>query len=74
MLTTSAKTCTVPPMPQPGFLPRLRALFALRRERRALAKLPGERLRDIGLTAQQAQAESQRRLWDVPPHWTRLRR
>ncbi|WP_300514147.1 DUF1127 domain-containing protein [Aliiroseovarius sp.] len=40
-----------------------------RRERRALARLEAEALRDIGLTKSQARAETGRPIWDVPCHW-----
>lgn len=43
--------------------------FALRRQRRALGRLGPDALRDIGLTRDQAQAESQRKIWDAPRHW-----
>ena len=46
----------------------MRAL-ALRRQRRTLADLPPEILRDIGLTADQAKFEAERPFWDAPAHW-----
>jgi uncharacterized protein YjiS (DUF1127 family) len=48
---------------------RLFAILATQRQRRALGRLDQAHLRDIGLTYDQAQAESQRKLWDVPGHW-----
>lgn len=52
-----------------GLLPRLLDLIALRRQRRDLRDLPPHILRDIGLTEDEARAEADRPLWDVPPHW-----
>lgn len=49
-------------------LPLMRALDAYR-SRRALAALTPERLEDLGLTAQQAQKEAARPIWDVPANW-----
>jgi len=53
--------------------PRLLALvwqaLALARQRRALRDLAPERLRDIGLTAQEAADEAAKPVWDVPRHW-----
>lgn len=46
----------------------LRAL-AVRRERRALAELPPEILRDIGISRHEALREAERPIWDVPRHW-----
>nr|WP_261384681.1 DUF1127 domain-containing protein [Vannielia litorea] len=44
-------------------------LLALRRQRRALARLDAELLKDIGITPDEARTEAARRLWDVPPGW-----
>lgn len=52
-----------------GLLTLVLSLLALRRQRRALAALDAARLRDIGITADEARAEAARRLWDVPPGW-----
>ena len=40
-----------------------------RRERKALARLDGKALSDIGLTKSQAHREATRPIWDVPDHW-----
>ena len=40
-----------------------------RKQRADLAKLDADQLHDIGVSPAQAQAESQRPLWDVPPTW-----
>lgn len=45
---------------------RARALHAQRRE---LARLDARRLRDIGLTDDEAGAEARRPFWDAPAHW-----
>lgn len=39
------------------------------RSRRALAKLDGYRLQDIGLTAKRAAKEEVKPIWDVPANW-----
>ncbi len=57
------------PRSRRGLLPRLIALFALRRQRHQLRHLPPHMLRDIGLTEEEARAEADRPLWDAPPHW-----
>ncbi|MDR9394453.1 DUF1127 domain-containing protein [Roseovarius sp. SYSU LYC5161] len=44
----------------------LRAALQVRRERRALARLPDSALRDLGLTRAEARAEARRDFWDVP--------
>jgi uncharacterized protein YjiS (DUF1127 family) len=45
---------------------RLLDLVELRRQRRALAALDDLRLRDIGLTREEAKAEARRPIWDAP--------
>lgn len=40
-------------------------LFAVYRERRALARLDDRALQDIGLTREQAELEANRPIWDV---------
>ncbi|MEI4471517.1 DUF1127 domain-containing protein [Frigidibacter sp. MR17.24] len=61
------------PAPRAGlFVGVIRSLGrarALRRQRRALARLDRHLLADIGLGASEARAEATRRAWDVPPHW-----
>lgn len=42
---------------------------ALARQRRQLAGLDDEALRDIGITRDKALAESRRVNWDAPAHW-----
>lgn len=54
-----------------GVLSYLLGLYALRRQRRALAALDAYRLADLGLSEEQAQAEAARPLWDAPSHWRR---
>lgn len=49
----------------------LRAMVTVRRHRAALSRLDPHLLRDIGLTAQEAQEEAERPAWDVPDHWRR---
>lgn len=50
-------------------LSRLLHLAALRRNRSRLAQLDDHLLRDIGLTRDEARAEAERPVWDVPSHW-----
>ncbi|WP_204115717.1 DUF1127 domain-containing protein [Shimia biformata] len=47
----------------------LRALFALARQRRQLARLDDAALKDMGITRADARREAQRAAWDVPSHW-----
>ena len=47
------------------------ALLDIARQRRALTRLEGHLLRDIGLTQSEAQEEASRAAWDVPRHWRR---
>ena len=54
-----------------GFVARLWAALALRRQRAHLAELPDDLLDDIGLTREQARHEAARPLWDAPGHWYR---
>lgn len=49
----------------------LQRAVALWRSRRALAALDAAQLDDVGISAQQAQAEAQRPLWDAPSSWKR---
>lgn len=49
----------------------LTTLLDLWRSRRALAELDATRLDDIGLSADAAQREAARPLWDVPVAWRR---
>lgn len=48
---------------------RIWQALMLARTRRALARLDDHLLRDIGLSREQAEAETRRRLWDAPSHW-----
>ncbi|MFT4620209.1 MAG: hypothetical protein ACI95S_002486 [Dinoroseobacter sp.] len=59
-----------------GFTPARRSislisLYSLWRSRRALALVETARLADMGLTVDQARAESLRSVWDVPTNWLR---
>ncbi|MDU8910265.1 DUF1127 domain-containing protein [Aestuariicoccus sp. MJ-SS9] len=57
-------------MPQPLDLARmLRTWAALARQRRALAKLDADTLRDVGITADEATIEAKRPVWDAPRNW-----
>ena len=56
--------------PQCHPLPRRRAslldLLSLYRQRRALATMDDERLRDLGISREEAEKESRRPIWDSP--------
>jgi uncharacterized protein YjiS (DUF1127 family) len=54
--------------PQPRHY-SLRNLFALSRQRRALARLDDRVLEDIGISRDKALQEAQRPVWDVPQNW-----
>ena len=59
-------------LPRFSRLPRLAGLadlLALYRQRKQLAALDALQLADIGLSPDQALAESRRPIWDAPPHW-----
>ncbi len=45
--------------------------IAARKQRAALKNLDEAKLRDLGLTAAQAEAEANRPIWDVPASWRR---
>jgi len=57
------------PRRRQALLPRLFALLSLRRQRGHLRDLPPHILRDIGLLPEEARAEADRPIWDVPPYW-----
>lgn len=52
-----------------GMLRRLDQAQRLHRQRQALARLDAATLRDIGVSAEEALAESARSPWDAPRHW-----
>ena len=52
-------------------LPRLSALLALHRQRRALSRMDAARLDDLGLSAEEARREPGKPIWDIPAHWRR---
>lgn len=51
--------------------PSISSIFALVRSRRALRALTAEQLLDVGITAEDAQAEARRPVWDAPASWKR---
>ncbi len=53
--------------PSKGY--RLRDLLGLARQRRDLAKLDGNALKDIGVTHIEASREAARPFWDAPENW-----
>ncbi len=54
-----------------GVFGRFADILGVWRQRRHLAKLDDASLNDIGLTRAEADAESQKPIWDVPQHWRR---
>jgi hypothetical protein len=52
-------------------IPPLGVLVNLLRSRHQLRMLDDRMLRDIGVSRAQAEAESLRPVWDVPPTWKR---
>lgn len=54
---------------QKGLLARIRAAFALRRQRNRLRALDDRLLDDIGLPRDDAEREATRPIWDVPARW-----
>ena len=50
---------------------RLGAMLGVWRSRQALGALDADRLRDLGLSAEEARAEAARPIWDVPATWLR---
>jgi uncharacterized protein YjiS (DUF1127 family) len=57
-------------LPPANLFRHLRKALALYRQRQYLARLDAHMLRDIGLTAEQAQAEANQPFWHAPAHWT----
>lgn len=47
----------------------LMGLLGLRRQRQQLANMTPEQLADIGITAEAAEAEANRPLWEIPSNW-----
>lgn len=70
-MTYITETCHHTKAPRRGFLHMMGNLIALRRERRALAKLSDEMLDDIGISRRDALCESKRSIWDAPDAWLR---
>lgn len=54
---------------RPNWLERIITMFDVRKTRIDLSNLTDEQLADIGLTRREVEAEIERTLWDVPPHW-----
>jgi uncharacterized protein YjiS (DUF1127 family) len=50
-------------------LSSLKQMAELARQRRQLEKMPANRLLDMGLSAEQACTEANRRFWDAPKSW-----
>ena len=75
-MTTPSNARTVSHTPPPSsslsrLFRRLATAVALGRQRARLSDLDPHILRDIGLSADEAEAEARRSVWDVPPNWRR---
>lgn len=58
-------------IPRPRLLERLLTMFDVQRTRIDLSRLDDDRLRDIGLSREEVEAELSRPVWDVPANWRR---
>lgn len=65
MLTASRRTLSR----RASIRAALARLHAVWRQRQALNALDADALRDIGLSAAEAEAEARRRIWDAPDTW-----
>lgn len=54
------------PAPRGGLLSRISTWMRVAEERRALANLPADRLKDIGMSEHAAAMEIARPFWDAP--------
>lgn len=68
-LTTARPVIAPAARPANSIFEAFGQMVALRRQRRALAKLDVVQLRDIGVGRAEAQAEAMRPAWDVPINW-----
>lgn len=57
------------PARRPSILSMIAQWHGLARQRRALARLDADQLKDVGLTAEMAQKEAARPVWDAPANW-----
>lgn len=57
--------------PQVSIWGVVKSIGSTARQRKALGQLDDAALRDVGLTRQQAVAEANRSIWDVPSNWRR---
>ena len=70
MLTLSRHLFAISRRSRPrGALARIDAAFRLGRERADLAALDPTRLRDLGLSPEDVNAETARPFWDAPGWW-----
>lgn len=68
---TLVQTNCCPERRRPSLSTLLNTWIGLARQRRALASLTQTQLDDIGVTAQEAETEVNRPVWDVPASWRR---
>ena len=69
IMTDTTETRQMATARRPDILSRLRRMLAVMRQRRQLRDLDPHLLDDLGLSRQQAAAEADRPVWDVPRHW-----
>lgn len=67
----TARLATRHSAPASGFAARLYTAYMVWRQRQHLARLDAARLDDLGITRDEAEAESRRPFWDAPTHWRR---
>ncbi|WP_322893828.1 MULTISPECIES: DUF1127 domain-containing protein [unclassified Yoonia] len=69
-MTTDTHSCAITPSPKRlSLVSLIMHALTLTRQRRRLQDLDPHLLDDIGITQQQAAAEAEKPLWDVPRHW-----
>ncbi len=68
MINSTVNTRTMTARPT-SLLSRLAKGFALAHQRRTLANLDNDALRDLGISKTDALIEAKRPLWDAPAYW-----
>lgn len=61
--------CASPAAKRQSLWTRLHNMIAIARQRRQLLALDDHQLQDIGISRQDARAEAQQNMWNVPNHW-----
>jgi uncharacterized protein YjiS (DUF1127 family) len=68
-LTHAASATHISARRSGSVLTRIADMFAVYRQRRALARLDAHALEDLGLTSADVAREIRRPVWDVPGYW-----